>query len=155
MEVFYLITIFSLTTSLVIVLAVNRNRKKVPPPIILRKLQDVKKGERIIVTIYGNNVGVDCLNNNPVDRKMFVRVYYVKQDKVTNFHEDKIYLYNELLFRDFSTLNPAVKPANLNSKLNSALTFAVEQQLFDEAAIIRDAIEKIKEIKSEQLAQVK
>src|ERR1700741_73873 len=93
----------------------TKNKSLVP----LRKLSDVKSGEKIMATIsfqnkdasgivstFYQNSHIDVLNNNPVDRKMFVRVWWQNDGEQEKRYTDRVYPYTDELFRHFSTLNP-------------------------------------------------
>ena len=110
----------------------------------LRTPKDVKNGEKILITKWSQNTTVDCLNNNPVDKKMFVRVYF-KSKNMADYSEDHVYPYSDTVFKDFSTLNPVVKMKSVSVKGRF-----VEQERFEEAKIIKEAIEKLKELKTKK-----
>ena len=157
----YLITIFVLSSFIVvdfILDAISRKKRRLElqQKNPLRAPKEVKAGERITITIWNQNVLVDCLNNNPIDKKMFVRVWYLKEDNVTKWHQDKVFPYDDDVFKDFRTLNPFPQkspPPKTSDLFNDRLKFLLEKERFEEAAVIRDAIEKIKEIKEKQEKQ--
>lgn len=152
MEIVYLSVIFILSLFIVIDFVLDANRRKEERKLYpLRKPKDVKAGERIVITVWNQNVQVDCLNNNPTDKKMFIRVWYLKEDGVTKQYQDNVYEYNNEVFKHFSTVNPVKKtspPINQNTEdvLEQKMKVLLSQERYEEAAVLRDAIDKLKEL---------
>lgn len=127
---------------------------------LLRKLEDIRMNDSIIATIDFNtsngiitkNTSIHVLNNNPFDKKIFVRIPFKDEDGNSK-HEDRVYFYNDDIFRHFTTLNP-LNPITTNTVkglFKDELNSAIEQQEYEIAAIIRDAISKIENLKKEEV----
>lgn len=140
----------------------RRDKKKLQKKAsqLFRKLEDVRMNDSIMATInfqtangiVTKNTSIYVLNNNPFDKKIFVRIPFI-DDVGNNNHEDRVFHYSDDVFRNFTTINP-VKPITVNTvkglfkdELNSAL----EQQEYEIAAIMRDAISKIENLKKEEV----
>lgn len=126
----------------------------------LRKLEDVKANDSIMATvnfqisgsIVTKNTSIHVLNNNPFDKKIFVRIPFINSEG-KNDYEDRVYLYSDDIFRHFATLNP-LNPITTNTVkglFQDELNSAIEQQEYEIAAIIRDAISKIENLKKEEV----
>lgn len=120
-----------------------------------RHPSSVVNGEDIILTIYGGNYGVKCMNNNPKEEKMYVRIIYESGGK-----KDEVYSYRDNVFKDFTTLNPVFlslnnKTGGVGKIFEKELKAALKEERFEEASIIRDAIEKLKELKKNEKVQKK
>ncbi len=120
----------------------------------LRNIKDVKNGEVIIINGYlRNNITkkeyaqilyVTVLNNNTEDKKIYYAILWDNGKKETVLRE-----YDSFELRDFKTLNPVggitmPKTKNIIEKLDDILTECTDKEDFETAAIIRDAILKIK-----------
>lgn len=127
---------------------------------LLRKLEDIRMNDSIIATvnflrngdIVTKNTSIHVLNNNPFDKKIFVRIPFVNNEG-KNDYEDRVYLYSDDIFRHFTTLNP-LNPITTNTVkglFQDELNSAIEQQEYEIAAIIRDAISKIENLKKEEV----
>lgn len=126
----------------------------------LRKLEDVKMNDSIKATvdfktnegIVTKNTSIHVLNNNPFDKKIFVRIPFLDYDGNSKY-EDRIFHYNDDIFRHFTTLNP-LNPINTNTikgLFQNELDSALQQQEYEIAAIIRDAISKIENLKKAEV----
>ncbi len=142
MEIIYLSIIFYLLITSCVLTYKLRKIKKVPK-LILCKLQDVKPNDTITITWFSKKVNVECRFNNHVEKKILLKIRFVREDK-TEYDENRVYHYNDPIFKDFSTLNYFVKSnKSLKDKLEEELITAVSHERFNEAAIIRDTIKKL------------
>ncbi len=112
-----------------------------------RKLKDIKPGERIKVNISGFVVNAVCLNNKPADKKMFIRIYHGSGSV-----SDSIENYDAFTFSNFNALNNFDKqnPESLKDELNQQLRIAVQNERYEEAGILRDAILKLEVAQKEK-----
>jgi hypothetical protein len=127
----------------------TRKKKEIKPEY---QLKDVLGGTKIVITYWQQNVVVDCLNNNPADKEMFLRVYFeadVKRDKPA-YHKDLVFPYKDEVFKHFKTLNVRGKFTQEKDKTKSTLEdemqSALKEERFEEAAVLRDAINKLAEV---------
>jgi hypothetical protein len=151
MEIIYLSVIFILSLTIVVMALGNRKKKIQLPPVKLHLPKDVQTGEKIWITFIGHNTPVVCLNNNTVHKKIAVRVTFTNKST-----SDYVFNYSGSELRDFSTLNPVPKEKVINVdtalgvKFEAELKVAVEQDRFEEAGILKDAIDKLKELKKQK-----
>ena len=116
--------------------------------ILHKELSKVKNGQKIKVNISGWVVNALCINNTPSDKKMFVRMF-LDNGKVS----ESVERYDEFTFINFIALNTVeLKTSSddledLQYKLNKAL----KNQKYEEAAIWRDAISKLKTSTEKQI----
>lgn len=149
MEIIYLSVIFIL--SLTIVVMALRKKKIQLPPVKLHLPKDVQTGEKIWITFMGHNTHVACLNNNTVHKKIAVRVTFTNKST-----SDYVFNYSGSELRDFSTLNPVPKEKVINVdtalgiKFEAELKLAVDQDRFEEAGILKEAIDKLKKFKKQK-----
>ena len=132
------------------------------PTFLLKKMEDVKPNERIMATlVFHNHVGVsflqntliDVLNNNPLEKKIFVRIWFMKDGEKN--YEDRVYNYSDEIFKHFTTLNPVI-PINIKDikgVFQEELDAAILQEKYEIASIIRDAISKINALNMEKEAK--
>ena len=76
----------------------------------MRKISDVKNGERIKVNVSGFIVDAICLNNMPSERKMFLRLCFKSGQQ-----SDGVELYSDMTFMNFNVLNN-IQPNQLTDK---------------------------------------
>ena len=144
----------------VIVLTYLR-KKRIKSKVLLRNIEDVSGGEKIIATVqfnnkdtngvesaYYQNVTVDVLNNNPIARKMFVRMWLGQDGEGNMRYTDRVFSYSDHIFKHFTTLNPVKPIMDTKGMFEDELKVAIQREKYEEAAIIRDAINKLKKLKN-------
>lgn len=114
------------------------------------RLSQVRAGDRIKVNISGFVVEAECLNNSPETRKMFIRKF-LSGGKIS----DTVGGYDEFTFINFDALNPVVGK-NGNSKstiknLEDLMQDALSSEKYEDAAVLRDVISKLKKLKEEKI----
>ena len=131
------------------------------PTFLLKKMEDVKPNEGIMATLVFNNLAgsflqntlIDVLNNNPLEKKIFVRIWFMKDGEKN--YEDRVYNYSDEIFKHFTTLNPVI-PINIKDikgVFQEELDAAILQEKYEVASIIRDAISKINALNMEKEAK--
>lgn len=127
---------------------------------LLRRLEDVKMNDSIMATvdfqgtdgITTRNTSIYVLNNNPFDKKIFVRIPF-KDEAGNSKYEDRVFFYGDNIFKHFSTINPLnpITTSTVKGLFQDELNSALEQQEYEIAAIMRDAISKIENLKKEEV----
>lgn len=122
----------------------------------LRKLEDVKANEVIIATVTFStkngevikNTPITVLNNNPFDKKMFVRISFINEKTYEEDYEDRVLSYDSDFFKHFTTLNSLNNRSDIVGLFKSELDLALIKEEYEIASVMRDAISKIEKIKS-------
>jgi len=118
----------------------NHPKNKFPT----RHPASVVSGEELVLNIYGGVYGgVLCQSNNPTEEKMHVQVNFTSGKK-----KEEVFSYHGAEFKNFGTLNPIpTYPKNsLKVKMEVELKDALAQERFEDAGVLRDAINKLAEV---------
>lgn len=104
-----------------------------------RALSKVKKGQLIKINISGYINDAYVINNCPADKKMFVRKIF------HSGNTESVIEYDDYAFINFTTLNNEAGHVkyDLKEDLKSQLEAAVREDRFEEAVILRDAINQL------------
>lgn len=109
-----------------------------------KRLSQVRAGDRIKVNISGYVVDAECLNNSPETKKMFIRMF-VNPNKIS----ETVERYDEFTFINFDALNPVIGIQRNQSRystkdhLKDLLKKALDEEKYEEATVLRDAISKL------------
>lgn len=122
----------------------------------LRKMEDVKANDSIIATVTFStkngevikNTTITVLNNNPFDKKIFVRIPFINEKTYEEDYEDRVFSYDADIFKNFATLNPLNNKSDIVGLFKSELDLALIKEEYEIASVMRDAISKIEKIKS-------
>ena len=118
----------------------NKNPKN---KFIGRHPSTVVNGEELILNVYGGTFGgITCRSNNPQEEKMYVRITFMDGKTIV----DKVFSYHGSEFENFSTLNPVKRTGPVKEKFEDELKVLLSQERFEEAAVLRDAINKLAEV---------
>jgi hypothetical protein len=118
------------------------------PKDITDLLSEVEVDEKINITYWQQNVNVRCLNNNPIDKEIYLELTFDGKDGQPDYTKEIVFPYTDNIFKHYRTLNILnEEKGDIVFKFEKELNFLVKEQEFEEAAVIHEAIQKIKSLK--------
>jgi len=116
---------------------------------ISQLLSEVKVGEKINITYWQQHVSVICLNNNPIDKEIYLELMFNGKDGEPDYSKSILFPYTDNIFKHYRTLNIFNEEENdISDKFEQELKLLIQEQEYEEAAVIHEALEKLKSIKT-------
>jgi hypothetical protein len=116
-----------------------------------RKISDVKPGDLVTIEWYDRIKGgvgqLKCLNNDPAKRVILLEIHWGNYKQAGGLKYEKLVLnYNDPHLENFHLLNTPrkVKPKTLEEKLKGEMDELLKQEKYEEASVIRDALNDLK-----------